>query len=70
MTYYNDDQLSEMEEAVRAAGYDVPIGWLLGFIQDYDLFLMERLKEYPTVLEKFKGIITWMKEGDSMERET
>ena len=64
MKHYSDAQLADIENVTREAGYDLPIAWLIGFIQDYELLLPKELKKYPTMQAQLADIINWIKNGD------
>lgn len=69
MKYYSDAQLAQIEEAVREGdGWDIPIAWIIGFIQDYDILLIDLFKSYPTASAQLKDILDWMYNGDPEAR--
>lgn len=69
MKYWSDAQLADMENALKEGdGYDIPLAWIIGFLQDYDLVLLQQLSHLPTAKRQLEDIMDWIYNGDPERR--
>lgn len=69
MKRWTDAELADMENALREGdGYDIPLAWIIGWLQDYDLVLFRQLAHLPTAQKQLKDIMNWIYNGDPERR--